>query len=147
MTKTYYGYEAFLSDTKKLQSQIQEFNPDAIVAIARGGVTLGHFLASGLDNRNFFTISSVFYDETQKMKKQEIQNIPDLSEYSKIILVDDIVDSGETLQNIKTILENKFPRLTIKTASLFYKTTAIIQADYSINEAKDWIEFFWEKDI
>jgi xanthine phosphoribosyltransferase len=147
MTKTYYGYENFLEDSKKLCSQIKPYNPDAIVAIARGGVTLGHFLASGLNKRDFFTIASLLYDDTKKMEKHQVTNIPDLSIYSSVLLVDDIVDSGETLQNIKDILQDKFPKLTIKTASLFYKTTAIIQADYSINEAHSWIEFFWEKDI
>ena len=147
MTKTYYGYNQFLKDSKLLVKTLKKEKPEAIVAIARGGVTLGHFLASGLDNRNFYTISSILYDNTRKIDKHTINNIPDLSDYTKIILVDDIIDSGETIYTIKNILENRFKQLEIKSVSLFYKTTAKIKADYSIHEAHNWIEFFWEKYI
>jgi xanthine phosphoribosyltransferase len=30
---------------------------------------------------------------------------------------------------------------------LFYKKTAVIQPDFTVNEADAWIEFFWEKDF
>lgn len=40
----FYGYEEFLVDVNKLSKDIKKsFNPDAILAIARGGMTLGHF--------------------------------------------------------------------------------------------------------
>jgi xanthine phosphoribosyltransferase len=147
MDKSYYSYEVFLKDVKTLCNNFQDEKPDAIVAIARGGVTLGHFIASRLDIRNFYTISSILYNDTNKTDTHIIKSIPDLSAYQKILLVDDIVDSGETLQSVKKEIENKFCKLNVKTATLFYKTTAIMQADYSIHEAKNWIEFFWEKDI
>lgn len=147
MIKTYYGYDEFLNDSKELCTQLKDQNFDAIVAIARGGLTLGHFLAQGLENRNIFSISSILYDDTKKREIQIINDIPDLSSFKKVLLVDDIVDSGETIKEVKTTLENKFSQLTIKTASLFYKTSAIISPDYKIKEANTWIEFFWEKDI
>ena len=147
MDKVYYSYDEFLDDTKKLCTMIENNKPDAIIAIARGGVTLGHFIANYFDIRDFYTISSILYNDTQKKDYHTLSEIPDLSQYKNILLVDDIVDSGETLTCVKQEIENKFFLLDIKTASLFYKTTAIIQADYSIHEAKNWIEFFWEKDI
>ena len=32
----YYGYEKFVEDVKKLVRMTQEYNPDAIIGIARG---------------------------------------------------------------------------------------------------------------
>lgn len=147
MIKQYYGYEEFLNDIKALSSILNIEKPDAIVAIARGGVTLGHFLSQSLEIRDFYTINSQLYDDTKKRDQHSINSIPDLSKFTRIVLVDDIVDSGETMKNINEVLKNKFPQLTIKTLSLFYKKSAIITADYSIHETKNWIEFFWEKDI
>ena len=64
MIKQYYGYEAFLKDCKTILPQIKKYNPDAIVAIARGGLSFGHILAQGLDTNNLFVINSIHYDGT-----------------------------------------------------------------------------------
>lgn len=145
--KYYYGYSEFLKDTKDLVKQISPYNPDTILAVARGGVTLGHFIASGLDNRRLFTINSIHYDECKKLDSFDIFNIPDLNDAKKVVIVDDIVDSGETINEIIKILKEKYPKVEFKIATIFYKPTAIVQANFKVKVAKCWIEFFWEIDI
>jgi xanthine phosphoribosyltransferase len=142
---TYYSYEEFISDIKSLKLPLEVYSPEAIVSIARGGVTFGHFISSMLDIRNLYTINSIHYNDTTKLDDIKIFNIPDLNNYEKILLVDDIVDSGDTLEEVLKVLNTKYPKLQIKTASVFYKTSAKISPDYKIKEATDWIEFFWEK--
>ena len=63
------------------------------------------------------------------------------------MIVDDIVDSGETIAEIKKLLTKEYLYSEFKIASLFYKKTAIIQPDFSVQEAQNWIEFFWEVDL
>ena len=145
--KYYYGYDEFLKDTKKLSAQIKPYNPDTLLAVARGGVTLGHFLASSLDNRRLFTINSIHYDDTKKLDTFDIFNIPNLNDAKKVVIIDDIVDSGETMQEIIKVLKNKYPLCEFKIATIFYKPTALIKADFKVKEAKEWIDFFWEIDI
>jgi len=41
----YYSYEEFVKDTRKLIQEVKGFNPDAIIGIARGGLTLSHAVA------------------------------------------------------------------------------------------------------
>ncbi|MBT6107952.1 MAG: phosphoribosyltransferase, partial [Campylobacteraceae bacterium] len=41
----------------------------------------------------------------------------------------------------------KYPSCEFKVATLFTKQTALMQPNYSIKEATQWIEFFWEIDI
>jgi len=147
MQKYYYGYDQFVEDTKELLVPIKKYNPEAVVSIARGGNTFGHFLASGLKRNELFSINCVHYDDTKKLNSFKISNIPDLSEYKKVLVVDDIVDSGETITEILRILKNKYPQIEFKVATLFFKGDAIIKADFTVHEAKQWIEFFWEKDI
>jgi xanthine phosphoribosyltransferase len=147
MIKQYYSYEDFLKDCKTILPQIKKYNPDAIVAIARGGLSFGHILAQGLDINDLFAINSIHYDGTTKLKSFKISNIPNLKGYKKVLIVDDIIDSGETIVQIKKLLTKEYLYSEFKIASLFYKKTAIIQPDFSINEAKNWIEFCWEVDL
>jgi len=147
MIKQYYGYDECLKDCKELLPQLKAYNPDAIVAIARGGLTIGHLLSIGLNTNNLFTINSIHYDDTTKLDNFKITNIPNLKGFKKIILVDDIIDSGETIVEIKKILQKKYLYCEFKIVSIFYKKSALIQPDFTVKEAKNWIEFFWEKDI
>ena len=147
MTKIYYSYNNCIHDCKILLPKLKEYNPDALIAIARGGVTFGHLIASGMETNNFFTINSIHYEENKKLNNFKISNIPNLDSYKKVLIIDDIVDSGETMVEIKKILNTKYPKIEFKTVSLFYKESALIKPDFTVNETKDWIEFFWEVDL
>jgi len=147
LKKVYYSYEECRVDCLELVPKIKEYNPDALIAIARGGLTLGHLLSEALETREIYSLNSIHYDGTKKLDTFEIFNIPDLSRKHKIVLVDDIVDSGESMVEIIKILKEKYPHCEFKIATIFYKPTALIQPDFSVKEAKDWIEFFWEKDV
>lgn len=70
-------------------------------------MSLGHSLAVALKTRQLFALNSIHYDNTKKLDTIEIFNIPDLSKHKKILLIDDIVDSGESLAEIKKVLLEK----------------------------------------
>ncbi|WP_149725234.1 phosphoribosyltransferase [Campylobacter concisus] len=141
----FYSYDEFAVDTKKMAKQIKdEFDPEVILAVARGGLTLGHSLAVALNNRNLFTLNSIHYEDTNKLDTINIFNVPDLSKYTKILLVDDIIDSGESMVEIKRELLKRYPNLDIKIATVFYKEKALLLPDFKVKEAHDWIEFFWD---
>jgi len=147
MDKVYYSYDECLKDCKILIPQIKKYNPDAIVAIARGGLVLGHLLSEALETREIYSLNSIHYDGTTKLNTFEIFNIPDLSRKHKIVLVDDIVDSGESMVEILKILKEKYPHCEFKIATVYYKSSALIQPDFTVRKAKNWIEFFWEVDL
>ncbi|AQW82401.1 phosphoribosyltransferase [Campylobacter pinnipediorum] len=141
----FYSYDEFEKDIKSMAREIKDdFSPDAILAIARGGMTIGHFIAIALQNRNLFSLNSIHYDEQSKLDTINIFNIPDLSNVNKILVVDDIVDSGESMAEIKKTLLKLYPHLDIKIATIFYKKTALLMPDYKAKEATEWIEFFWD---
>jgi len=147
MIKKYYSYDQFISDCKILLPKLKKYNPDALVCIARGGLTLGHLLSQGINTNNLYTINSIHYDDKNKLDSFKISNIPNLKECKKIILLDDIIDSGETIVEIKKILEKKYLYCEFKIATLFYKQNAIIQPDFTVHKATQWIDFFWEVDL
>ena len=141
----FYSYDEFAIDAKKMAKQIKnEFDPEVILAVARGGLTLGHSLAVALENRNLFTLNSIHYEDTNKLDTIQIFNVPDLSRYTKILLVDDIIDSGESMVEIKRELLKRYPNLDIKIATVFYKEKALLLPEFKVKEAHDWVEFFWD---
>ena len=142
----YYSYEKFVDDVKTLVRLTEEYKPDTIIAIARGGWTLGHAYASATDNRQLMSINSILYEGDQKGKQCEVFNIPDLCKAKRVLLMDDIIDSGETVKEVLAHLKNHFPDVEFRIASIYYKKTAAIQPDFTLHEADEWIEFFWEKD-
>ena len=139
----FYTYEDFKEDVKILAKEIKkDFQPDALVAVARGGMSLGHSLAMALNNRNLFSLNSIHYEEKQKLDEVKIFNTPNLKSYQKIL-----VDSGESLTQISKLLKQEFPQIKLKIATIFYKKSASLIPDFKVKEAKEWINFFWDIDI
>ena len=146
MQTIYYPYNEFIDDLKSLTISIdKEF--DTIVPIARGGMAIGLFLAEYYNIREVFTINTIGYDNDNKLGKITILNIPNLSNSKNVLLVDDIVDSGDTLNEVLKLLNNRFKNINFMTASIFYKKSAKITPDWFVKEPNGWIDFFWSKDL
>jgi xanthine phosphoribosyltransferase len=143
----YYSYEDFKNDTRKLIEDVKEFGPEGIIAVARGGLTLAHAIAEGLNIRDVDSIRTELYDGNKKRETICIFGECNLRNKKKVLVVDDIADSGDTLFAIMEKLRNENSEVEFKTATLFFKYTSQHQPDFSVNEAPDWIDFFWEKDF
>ena len=143
----YYAYEDFKKDTNSLIQEVKEFNPSVIVGIARGGLTLAHAMAEGLNIREVQTLRTELYDGSYKRKELSVFDTCLFQDREKILVVDDIADSGETLKAIIQHLKNKYPNTKFKSATLFYKKSSVYEPHFWINEANDWIDFFWERDF
>jgi len=140
----FYSYDEFKVDVNMLAKELKSYDPDVILAVARGGMTLGHFLAEALEMRDLYAINSIHYEETRKLDTIDIFNMPDLSKAKKVVIVDDIIDSGETMIEIKKVLLKAYPNLELKVASIYYKEKALLRPDFAAREATEWIEFFWD---
>lgn len=146
MDKRYYPYEDFLADTKFLTQKI-DWKFDSIVAIARGGLSLAHLLGEYYNIREVYSINTIGYEDTAKLESVKVFNIPELKDAKSVLIVDDIVDSGDTLLEVLKVLGKAYPSITFRTASLFYKKSAKIAPDWYVQNADRWIDFFWSKDL
>ncbi len=146
MNKIYYPYDEFREDLKALTHKIdQEF--DVILPISRGGLSMGQMLGEFYNIREVYAINTIGYNGTKKLDEVMVFNIPDLDRAKRVLVVDDIVDSGETLVEVLKILESKYPMIEFYTASIFYKPTAVVEPTWWVKEPKGWIEFFWSEDL
>lgn len=143
----YYNYEQFATDTNKLIQKVKPFSPDAIIGIARGGLSLSHAVSEGLNIREVQTLRTELYDGDAKRSGITIHNTVSLGKIKRVLVLDDIADSGDTLKAVMDLLKCGNPGIEFKSATLFYKKTSIFEPDIWINEATEWIDFFWERDF
>jgi len=146
MTKTYYPYNEFRTDLKILTQKIS-VECDVILGIARGGLSMAQMLGEFYNLREVYAINTIGYEDTTKLESVKVFNIPDLSHATNVLIVDDIVDSGETLEEVLRTLKSKYRDIHFYSASIFYKPTAIIKPTWYVKEPIGWIEFFWSEDL
>jgi len=131
MIKNYKTYDDILNIISRFEDIIDR--PDEIWAIGRGGaipgVHLSHMLGVPL---------RVLNDDDVPLNVS-----PDF----KILLVDDINDSGTTIVNImRSMMERGVNLDNVQIATLYEKTSSTIRVDYAgetIPE-NEWIVFPWE---
>ena len=146
MNKIYYPYQEYKQDLKTLISKIdQPF--DAILGIARGGLSMAQMLGEYYDLREVYAINTIGYDDTEKKDFVEVFNVPDLKSAKQVLVVDDIVDSGDTLAEVLAVLNEKYSEVNFLIASIFYKKTACMKPTWYVKEPKGWVEFFWSEDL
>jgi len=111
---------------------------DIIVAIGRGGLTFGHLLSDFLR----IPISSITiqsYTDIQKQGQVEITaGLSSRIAGKRVLLVDDIADSGKTLVRAVSYLK-RFRPSHITTATLFYKPHSSVRPDYFATLTTKWI--------
>ena len=132
--------------SRELAKKVKEsgYKPDVIVAVARGGFVPARLLCDFLSVENLLSLQSQHWTEAAKAAEKAIIKFPykvDLTG-KKVLLVDDIVDTGESLALAKKyILENWRPK-ELRIATLqWIKPVAKIKPDYYLIEVTGWIWF------
>ncbi len=143
----YYSYEEFRKDLKNLCQKIEGWEFDAILAIARGGMTMAHMMGEYFNKREVLSLNSIGYEDNVKLKEVKIFNIPELFSFKRVLIVDDIIDSGESMDKVLKVLKRKYDKVSFKTAVIFQKENALIKADFWVRRPKAWIDFFWSEDL
>lgn len=130
---------------RKLASAIlsSDEKVNQIVAISRGGLTLGHLLSDFLRIPiATFTIQS--YSDIQKQGEVSITEELSVNIKGKnVLLVDDVADSGTTLKRAISYLK-EFKPAHVTTVTMFYKPRSIYRPDYFAKQTTKWILFPYE---
>ena len=142
----YYKYEEFVKDVKNIGDKISD-EVDTIVGISRGGLTFSHFLAEYLNIRKLFSISAISYNKKEKLENMNIFGVPNLKKSKKVLIVDDISDSGRTLKEVVAKLKMVYPDIEFETATIFYGKNSIFKPDFYVYKSDEWVEFFWSEDF
>lgn len=155
MSDLYVSWDEYHQNIEKLAVLLHQsdWEFDQIVCIAKGGLRVGDILCrlfrkplailstssySGKDNktRGELTFSKYLSMTTEKMG-------------NRILLADDLADSGITLLETINWLKNQFSDEVqeVRTAVIWYKGTSVIKPDYYVEYLSDspWIHQPFER--
>ena len=140
-------YEGFGIAIRELAQQVVDsgYEPDWIVAIARGGLIIGGALAYALGHKNIVTVNVEFYTGVDArldvpVELPPVLNLDDIK-HRRVLIADDVADTGETL---KLVIEKCATACSeVRSAVLFEKPHSIVQADYVWKRTDRWIDFPW----
>lgn len=119
---------------------------DAIICLARGGLRVGDALSRifdkplGVMTTSSYRASGGMVQGNLKIGEQ-ISAAEEVTR-GRVLLADDLVDSGVTLQAVLPELRRRFPEITeIRTAVLWYKSVSVCRPDYFAHFLEDspWI--------
>jgi xanthine phosphoribosyltransferase len=138
------SWDQFHRDCRALAWRLNGMSFEAIVTITRGGLVPAAIVARELGVRVIETISIVSYGEFRQLDSADIlkdvaQNILDLDP-GKILIVDDLVDTGKTAQ----IVRQKLPGAHF--ATVYAKPKGRPMVDTFVTEVSQdtWIYFPWD---
>ncbi len=140
-------YELFGTAARELATTIAQdgFRPDAIIGIARGGLTLAGALGYALNVKMLGSLNVEFYTDVEKTLDAPVVLPPTLDQASlagkSILLVDDVADSGRTLALVLQLLEAGGGE--VRTVCLYAKPQTVQQPTYTWRHTDKWINFPW----
>ena len=131
----------------KLSEAIRKsgFEPDVIVGISRGGWIPARILSDLLENPNIANVAAEFYVDIAKTKQKPsiMQSVSVPVNDKRVLVVDDLADTGESLKLVTEHLENQGAS-EVRIAAIYYKPWSIITPHYYEKETRCWIVFPWD---
>jgi uncharacterized protein len=121
------------------------FQPDVILAIARGGLIVAASLGYALGVKNTWTMNVEFYTGVDERLDLPIilPPVPELVdlEDAKILVADDVADTGATLALVKEFCSPRVGQIRI--ATLYEKPRSVVKCEYVWRRTDRWIVFPW----
>jgi len=129
-----------------LQIRKSGFKPDIIVGVSRGGWAPGRILSDLLENTHTVNLKIEFYVGIGKTARRPIvtQPIGDDLSGKRVLVVDDVSDTGESL---KVALEHMLEKGAsgVKTVTIYFKPHSTFKPDFFAESTSEWIIFPWER--
>lgn len=121
------------------------FSPEVIVGILRGGWIVARLVSDYLGIGETGSIGVKFYEDVGKKAETPVITQPLVTDvrHRRVLIVDDVSDSGKTLQLVTELVKLYGPS-SISTATLYVKPWTIMVPDYYAETTDLWIAFPWE---
>ncbi len=136
------GWEALHRDTIMLSHRLLHQGPfKGIIAVARGGLVPAAIVARELDLRLVDTVCVVSYDDkVQRSEDQMLVLKPVEGDGSGWLIVDDLVDTGNTFRQLRKMLPKAhFATVYVKPKGADAVDTTVIPIEQDI-----WLVFPWD---
>ena len=132
---------------EELAAQVlaDDYRPDMILGIARGGLLVAGALSYALDVKNAFTMNVEFYTGVEErlpvpMLLPPVPELVDLQD-ARMLIADDVADTGQTLALVKGFCAGQVGE--VRVAVLYEKPRSIVTCEYVWRRTELWIDFPW----
>lgn len=121
------------------------YRPDVVIGIARGGIVVAKIIEDILGVGNMSSIEIKLYEGIGRKGENAriVQPLTINIEGMRVLLVDDVSDTGTTLEIAYNYLRGFRPS-EIRTATLMVKPWTRFKPNYYAGETSAWIIFPWE---
>jgi hypoxanthine phosphoribosyltransferase len=141
------SWDLFGIASRELSQQVADdgYEPEIILAIARGGLLIAGAMGYALSVKNLYTMNVEYY--TGVDERLEVPMIlpptPELVEVeqAKVLIADDVADTGHTLALVKEFCTGKVAE--VRCAVLYEKPRSVVQCEYVWRRTERWINFPW----
>jgi hypoxanthine phosphoribosyltransferase len=115
------------------------YAPDLVIAIGRGGYVPARVVCDFLLQDMLTSFKMEHWGSAAKEKPEVRVRFPLAVEIrdQKVLVVDDVTDTGETLQHAIGYIRGLSPR-EVRTAVLQYKSGSVFRPDYFAREEPEW---------
>ena len=140
-------WEGFGVASRELAQTIADdgYEPEIIIAVARGGLVAAGALSYALGVKLSDAINVEFYTDVHTTLPDPILLEPMLDVASisgrKLLVVDDVADSGRTMKLVLEILREQGAE--VRSAVLYEKSVSVVKPDYTWRHTDEWIVFPW----
>ncbi|TVZ00820.1 phosphoribosyltransferase [Trebonia kvetii] len=140
-------WETFGSAAQDLARVIaaDDFRPDLILAIARGGMFVAGALGYALSVKNLHLMNVEFYNGVGSTLDMPVMLPPvplavDFSQ-KKVLIADDVADTGKTLELVRDFIVEHVAE--VRSAVVYEKPGSLVKCDYVWKRTDRWINFPW----
>lgn len=115
---------------------------DRVIALAKGGWTWTRSLVDYLQIEKVASIQVKFYSDIGQTKETPVilQSLPIGVEKEKILLFDDVVDTGKTIEVARDYILKCGAR-SVDISALFYKPRSSIKPKFFASQTSAWVIF------
>ena len=117
---------------------------DLVIGIARGGIPVAMAVADRIGSKVDFINVKSYTDVGERTKPKILTTIIERISGKRVLVVDDLVDGGETMETVTKYLGQEKPQV-MKTAVLFTKPWSAFVPDFALQTVDTWVVFPYER--
>jgi uncharacterized protein len=117
---------------------------DLVIGIARGGIPVAMVISDRLGTKVDIVNVKSYTGIAERLKPKILSTLTEDITAKSLLLVDDLVDGGDTMQTVTEFLGLESPT-KVTTAVIFKKPWSKFEPDFFVETVEEWVVFPWER--
>ena len=141
------GWELFGQATRELAQLVADsgYEPNMVLAVARGGLLPAAAIAYALGVKNVFTMNVEFYTGVDQRLDFPVMLPPLLDAVdlagAHVLVADDVADTGATLKLVTDFCADHVAG--VRCAVLYEKPRSVVKCEFVWRRTELWVDFPW----